>query len=143
MLLNHDGSVWVGRRNDLQTDEWQMPQGGIKKGEKPVEAGLREMEEEIGTRRATLLHKSRYWRAYDLPGTIARRMWKGAYRGQTQRWVAYRFEGTDADIDIATEHREFNAWRWADPDRLADLVVPFKRDIYVSVVDEFRHLWAE
>lgn len=141
-LLSRDRLVLVGQRADTPGDAWQMPQGGIDPGEDPVRAGFREMAEEIGTDRATLLAESRVWRAYDLPPALAKRMWRGRYRGQTQKWLAFRFEGEDADIRIDRHHGEFRAWRWADPATLATLIVPFKRDVYLSVVDEFRHLWA-
>jgi putative (di)nucleoside polyphosphate hydrolase len=141
-LLNTARQVFVGQRADTRGSAWQLPQGGIDDGEDPVAAGLREMREEIGTDRATLLASSRVWRAYDLPPALARRIWGGRYRGQTQKWLAFRFDGTDADIRIDLEDPEFRAWRWLDPRELADLVVPFKRDVYLNVVDEFRPLWA-
>jgi putative (di)nucleoside polyphosphate hydrolase len=141
-LLSAERRVFVGQRIEAATDAWQMPQGGIDRGEDPLRAGLREMAEEIGTDKATLLAASRVWRAYDLPPGLARRMWGGRYRGQTQKWLAFRFDGADADIRIQHRHAEFRAWQWADPARLAELIVPFKRDVYLSVVDEFRPLWA-
>ena len=100
------------------------------------------MLEEIGTDRADLLRESAIWRSYDLPPAIARRQWRGRYAGQTQKWLAFRFIGTDTDIRLDTEHPEFRDWRWIAPATLASLIVPFKRDVYVSVVDEFRPLWA-
>lgn len=142
MLLDRDGRVLVGQRNDASRDAWQMPQGGIDPGEGAIEAGMREMLEEIGTQRATLLAESAWWRSYDLPPELARRMWGGRYRGQTQKWLAFRFEGSDDDIRIDVPHPEFKAWRWAAAEQLPSLIVPFKRAIYLSVVDEFRHLWA-
>lgn len=140
-LLNAAGRVFVGRRLDTE-DAWQMPQGGIDRGELPAVAARREMREEIGTDRADLLAESPYWRSYDLPAPLAGRLWKGRYRGQAQRWLAFRFTGTDADIALDGRHPEFSAWRWVQPDELPQLIVPFKRDVYVSVVDEFRPLWA-
>ncbi|MEZ5825548.1 MAG: RNA pyrophosphohydrolase [Geminicoccaceae bacterium] len=143
LLLNGDGRIFVGQRKDAgDKGGWQMPQGGIEKGEQPEDAAFREMEEEVGTRLGEILSASRVWRSYDLPAEIASRMWKGAYRGQTQKWVAIRFTGADKDIDIHTEHAEFSRWRWVEPDEIVDLIVPFKRDVYLSVFDEFRHLWA-
>jgi putative (di)nucleoside polyphosphate hydrolase len=141
-LLDKRERVFVGRRVDSPSDAWQMPQGGIDEGEDPATAGLREMREEIGTDLATLLQESRVWRSYDLSPDLARRMWGGRFAGQTQLWLAYRFEGVDADIDIHSAHPEFQAWRWVEPDALIGLIVPFKRDVYISVVDEFRPLWA-
>ena len=141
-LLNDARHVFVGQRADTKSSAWQLPQGGIDDGEDPVAAGLREMQEEIGTNRASLLQSSRVWRAYDLPAALARRMWGGRYRGQTQKWLAFHFDGSDADIRIDVKDAEFRAWRWQDPGELADLAVPFKRDVYLNVIDEFRHLWA-
>lgn len=141
-LLNAAKLVFVGQRADTRGSAWQLPQGGIDDGEDPVTAGLREMHEEIGTDRATFLASSRFWQAYDLPPALARRMWSGRYRGQTQKWLAFRFDGDDSDIRIDVKDPEFRAWRWQDPRGLADLAVPFKRDVYLNVVDEFRPLWA-
>ncbi|MDF1585054.1 RNA pyrophosphohydrolase [Geminicoccaceae bacterium 1502E] len=142
LLLDAANRVFVGQRHDTGREAWQMPQGGIDPGETVLAAGLREMAEEIGTDRASLLAESSWWRSYDLPPDLARRMWGGRYRGQTQKWLAFRFEGTDEDICIDVPHPEFKEWRWASPQQLPSLIVPFKRDVYLSVVDEFRHLWA-
>ena len=95
----------------------------------------------IGTDRAELLRESAIWRAYDLPPAIAARKWHGRYRGQTQRWLAMRFTGEDADIRLDAHEPEFGVWRWVPADRLVELIVPFKRAIYASVVEEFRPLW--
>ena len=141
-LLDHAGRVFVGQRYDTGHTAWQMPQGGIDEGEDPRTAGLREMREEIGTDRAQLLAESKVWRSYELPPDIARRMWRGRYLGQTQRWLAFRFTGNDQDIRLDGPHPEFSSFRWLEPMTLGQVVVPFKREVYVSVVDEFRHLWA-
>tara|TARA_R110002167_G_scaffold47960_3_gene141711 strand:- start:982 stop:1464 length:483 start_codon:yes stop_codon:yes gene_type:complete len=140
MLLNREGLVFVAQRIDQQAEAWQMPQGGIDEGEDARAAALRELKEEIGTDRAEILAESRGWLDYDLPRELADRIWKGRFRGQTQKWFALRFLGQDDEIDIATEHPEFNAWRWAPMADLPDLIVPFKRDNYEKVVAEFRHL---
>lgn len=139
MLFGPDGRVWVGRRIDTPGDHWQMPQGGIDEGENPREAALRELREEIGTGAAEILAEHPDWLKYDLPPDISRRIWGGRYRGQTQRWFALRFTGRDEDIRLDNDHPEFDAWRWEDIDRLPDLAVDFKRDIYQQVVTEFRH----
>jgi putative (di)nucleoside polyphosphate hydrolase len=117
---------------------WQMPQGGIDPGETPRAAALRELGEEVGTDKAEIVGESRVLHRYDLPAEIAGRMWGGRFRGQQQLWFAMRFLGEDGDIDVATEHPEFDAWKWAAPAELPGLVVPFKRAIYVAVLDEFR-----
>jgi len=142
MLLDASNRVFVGQRCDTRAQAWQMPQGGIDAGEDPATAALRELDEEIGTNAARLLQQSRWWRSYDLPPDIARRLWGGRYRGQTQKWLAYRFIGEESEIAIDGKHPEFCAWRWLEPDELVERIVPFKRDVYLSVVEEFRHLWA-
>lgn len=143
LLLNPAGKVFVGRRIDTAKEGdniWQMPQGGIDKGETPEQAALREMEEEIGTGKAEVIAESRRWLHYDLPDHLVGKVWKGKYRGQKQRWFALRFLGQDSDIDLATGHPEFDAWRWVDLEDVPGLVIPFKRDTYRAVVSEFREL---
>ena len=106
MLIAPDRRIFVGRRARQpggQPDAWQMPQGGIDKGESPAEAALRELEEEIGTAKADILFESDGWVTYDLPPELRAKVWGGKWRGQAQRWFALRFTGTDADIDIATQ----------------------------------------
>ncbi|WP_193367099.1 RNA pyrophosphohydrolase [Pelagibius marinus] len=143
LLLNSEDKVFVGRRIDTAKEGdniWQMPQGGIDKGETPEAAVLREMEEEIGTDKAEIIAESRQWLHYDLPDHLVGKVWKGKYRGQKQRWFALRFLGQDSDIDLATEHPEFDAWRWVELEDAPGLVIPFKRDTYRAVVSEFRDL---
>jgi putative (di)nucleoside polyphosphate hydrolase len=140
MLLNRAGEVFVASRIDTPSDAWQMPQGGIDPGETPVEAAMRELEEEIGTAQAVIIGESRDWFRYDLPEPLRARLWGGRYRGQTQKWFLLRFTGEDADIDLDTDHPEFASWRWVRPSELPQLIVPFKRDIYVRVLAEFEPL---
>jgi putative (di)nucleoside polyphosphate hydrolase len=141
-LLNPDRLVLVAQRRDRKEPAWQMPQGGIDAGETPEAAGRREMLEEIGTDRADLAAVSKVWRSYDLPAQPAKKSWRGRYAGQTQLWLAFRFTGSDADIRLDTGHPEFSDWRWVDPEEVPALIVPFKREVYLSVVAEFRPLWA-
>ena len=140
MLFNPVGMVWVGRRLDQQGEAWQMPQGGIDEGETPEQAALRELEEEIGTASAVIVGESKGWLTYDLPPELVGVAWKGRYRGQKQKWFALRFTGTDEDIRIDGEHPEFAEWRWVEFDRLIELIVPFKRDLYAQVTAEFAGL---
>ncbi len=140
MLIGPDGRVFVARRAGLDDRYWQMPQGGIDEGESPRRAALRELVEEIGTDRVEVLAACPEWIAYDLPPALAGRAWGGRYRGQTQKWFAMRFTGADADIDLDTEHPEFDAWQWVAMDRVPALVVPFKQAAYERVVAAFRHL---
>jgi len=137
MLFNTDGHVFVGKRVDVEGDHWQMPQGGIDKGESPKQAALRELQEEVGTDKADILAESAEWHRYDLPPALSRKVWKGKYRGQKQRWFAMRFTGRDADINLEAHEAEFSAWQWVPVDRLNDLIIPFKRDVYRDLVAEF------
>ncbi len=137
MLLNGEGLVFVGRRIDQRTESWQMPQGGIDKGEEPRQTALRELREETGTDRAEILRESRDWLTYDLPPELVANVWHGRYRGQRQKWFLLRFTGHDADIDIATAHPEFDAWRWVAVADLPRLIIPFKRPLYDQVLAEF------
>lgn len=139
MLLNRQREVFVAHRIDMPgMPAWQMPQGGIDPGETPPQAALRELKEEIGTDKAEILAESRAWLQYDLPPDIAGAIWGGRYRGQRQKWFVMRFTGTDADIDLATEHPEFDAWLWASPEQLPELIVSFKRQLYIDILAEFR-----
>ncbi len=140
MLLDGQNRVFVGRRIDMADENWQMPQGGIDRGESPRAAALRELKEEIGTDKAEFLGESAQWLRYDVPHGIARRVWSGRYRGQMQKWFAMRFTGEDRDIDVATAHPEFNAWRWVSPADLPTLIVPFKRQLYQDILAEFGKL---
>jgi putative (di)nucleoside polyphosphate hydrolase len=138
MLINRAGKVLVARRAEMPGSEaWQMPQGGIDPGESPCEAALRELKEEIGTDKAEILAESS-WLTYDLPAEIATTIWRGRYRGQKQKWFAMRFLGRDGDIDLETHHPEFDAWKWVSPERLPELIVPFKRSLYRDLLAAFR-----
>ncbi len=138
MLVDRRGLVFVGRRIDMDEENWQMPQGGIDPGETPREAALRELAEEAGTRKAEIVAETRDWLSYDLPAQLAPRLWGGRHRGQRQKWFACRFTGTDADIRLdAHGEPEFSAWRWERPERLPALIVAFKRPLYEAVVREF------
>lgn len=142
MLVNRQGKVFVARRLDGSADTWQMPQGGVDDGEDVQAAALRELEEETGipADKVAVIGRSLEEHVYDLPDGLMGKLWGGRFRGQRQSWFCFRFLGEDADIDIATEHPEFSDWRWADPDELPELAVPFKRALYRAVLSEFREL---
>jgi len=138
MLLNRQSEVFVARRIDMPyVSAWQMPQGGIDAGETPRQAAFRELKEEIGTGNAEIVAESRGWLRYDLPVELAGRVWGGRYRGQQQKWFVMRFTGSDSNINLATEHPEFDAWQWVAPLRLPELIVPFKRQLYMDILAEF------
>ena len=142
MLANRDGRVFVGQRLDSAEDAWQMPQGGIDPGEDAEEAAIRELGEETGVHGGLveIIARSKTEYFYDLPDHLMGKMWGGKYRGQRQQWFLMRFMGEDSDVDIATRHQEFRAWRWAELYELEMLIVPFKRQLYRAVVEEFRPL---
>jgi putative (di)nucleoside polyphosphate hydrolase len=151
MILNREGLVWAGRRIAVGNSEydgsphlWQMPQGGIDKGEDPLAAAYRELHEETGIKTVTLLAEARDWINYDLPPELIGIGLKGKYRGQTQRWFAFRFEGDESEIAInpppGGHEPEFDAWEWKPMHELPGLIVPFKRAVYDRVVSEFSHL---
>jgi putative (di)nucleoside polyphosphate hydrolase len=138
MLLNAEGKVFVAKRIDMTSEAWQMPQGGIDEGEDPRDTALRELEEEIGTRKATIIAESKDWLTYDLPDHLIPIIWGGRYRGQEQKWFMLRFDGADEDINIETEHAEFSEWKWVPMETLPEVIVPFKRDLYLQIVAEFK-----
>ena len=140
MLINRDRRVFAAQRIDMPSNAWQMPQGGIDEGETPLEAARRELLEETGTDKAELVAEIREWLSYDLPVELVSVLWGGRFRGQTQKWFAFRFTGEDRDIDIETETPEFLAWRWVEMGALPELIVPFKRPLYRRIVEEFGHL---
>ena len=144
MLVNNEGRVFVGRRIDnREGDWWQMPQGGVDEGEDLKEAALRELAEETGARadHVTLIQQTRESIRYDLPEDLIGKLWGGKYRGQEQIWFLARFSGADEDIDLeAHDPPEFCDWKWVDAEQLPDLIVPFKKRVYRTVLEEFRDL---
>lgn len=139
MLVDAHGRVFTGQRLDRDRDAWQMPQGGVDPNEAPRDAVLRELEEETGVTAALVRIEAETdgWLTYDLPADLIPRLWNGQYRGQKQKWFLMRFLGTDRDINIATEHPEFSAWRWCEREALLDSIVPFKHDVYAEVLRQF------
>ncbi|MCA1196858.1 RNA pyrophosphohydrolase [Sphingomonas sp. R647] len=139
MLLNADGLVFVGQRLDSTLEAWQMPQGGIDPGEDPLDAAYRELWEETGVVRehVELLAAPEIELEYDLPDDLVGKVWKGKWRGQRQRWFLFRLNAGDDVIDIATAEPEFRAWRWIDPRELPEVIVPFKRTLYIDILRIF------
>jgi putative (di)nucleoside polyphosphate hydrolase len=140
MLLNDRDEVFVAQRADTRDEAWQMPQGGIDDDEEPRSAAFRELKEEIGTDQAHVIAESKHWLRYELPPDLRQR-WgdRRHWRGQQQKWFVMRFDGTDADINLATAHPEFSAWKWVPIERLPELIVSFKRQLYLDILQEFRH----
>ena len=141
MVINKSGYVFVAQRLEHYADAWQMPQGGIDPGEDTRVAALRELEEETGipASKVTIMAETEDWITYELPGDLIPKLWNGKFRGQKQKWFLMRFLGEDADININTEEPEFSAWKWIAPSALPDAIVPFKRDVYVSVLAAFQN----
>jgi putative (di)nucleoside polyphosphate hydrolase len=141
VLINSRGEVFVGRRVDI--DAWQMPQGGINRGESPRQAALRELEEEIGTDNVEIVAESEKWLYYDVPEKLARKAWQARWRGQRQKWFVMLFKGMDSDINIATSQPEFSAWRWSSVAELSALAVSFKRQLYLNVLGQFPTIFRD
>ena len=150
VLVNAEDLVWVGKRIVQPDDEeatgvgmwWQMPQGGIDEGENVQSAAMRELAEETGVTSAALIGEFPEWYRYDLPDHLIGVSWKGRYRGQKQKWVAFRFTGDDSEINISgIGHKpEFEDWRWATMAEVVELIVPFKRPVYEKLAKEFSAL---
>jgi putative (di)nucleoside polyphosphate hydrolase len=139
MLIGPDRRVFIGQRLN-KPGAWQMPQGGIDKGERAIEAACRELGEEVGTTKALLLRESRDWITYDVPKAVRPSHWRGRWRGQAQKWFALAFTGQEDDIDLTAHHPEFSAWRWATASELSGLIVDWKRPAYTAVLAEFADL---
>lgn len=151
VVFNKQGKVWAGRRLTQKHDEltgasklWQMPQGGIDKGEEPLDAARRELYEETGIQTIELIKETEGWIHYDLPDELVGLALKGKYRGQTQKWFAFRFLGQESEIAINPppegNSAEFDEWKWVDIEALPMMVVPFKQAVYEQVVAQFRHI---
>jgi|TARA_B110001454_G_scaffold100057_1_gene94505 putative (di)nucleoside polyphosphate hydrolase len=141
MILNQNNEILVGRRLDHPSGYWQMPQGGIDQNEIPEEAVWREMMEEIGTNNADLIHTSSQWLNYEIPkDTLKTLPWGERYVGQTQKWFVFRFTGKNTDINVGTENPEFSEWKWTNQNTLTNNAVPFKKNLYEKVLQEFKKI---
>lgn len=139
MILNDKAEAFVGKRIDTRTASWQMPQGGIDHGESVEQAVFREMQEEIGNNFGKIIAQTKQWYSYDIPEYLIPRLWDGQYKGQKQKWFLIKYEGNDQDINIqSNENPEFLEWKWIQLQELPEVIVSFKRDLYISVIEEFR-----
>ena len=141
MIINQDKEIFVGKRIDHPSEFWQMPQGGIDPKEKSEVAALREMEEEVGIKKnkVKLITQSKDWYYYSLPKDLSKTLWKGKYKGQRQKWFLYEFKGIEKDINIETSQPEFSDYKWVKPDFLVPNIVPFKKEIYKKLLNEFKN----
>lgn len=137
MLTNSKGQIFIGKRIDTRSEAWQMPQGGMDRGEEAEETAYRELQEETSITNARIICQSEHWHSYDFPDYLIPKLWNGRYRGQEQKWFLMEFTGKDDEIDIHTKEAEFSDWRWADIKEMDDLIIPFKRRLYNKIIKEF------
>ena len=136
VLLNSQNKIFVARRIDNPKNFWQMPQGGIDKNENYLKAALRELKEETNITSVELIKEIDDWYIYELPNYLLGKIWKGKYRGQKQKWFVMKFTGEENEINLKTKNPEFLEWRWIDPIELPEVVVEFKKDIYIKIKKE-------
>ena len=140
IVLNSKNQVFVGKRKDNPGNNWQMPQGGIDKGEDFISAMKRELMEETSIKNIKILKELEHLYQYDLPKNLVGIIWKGKFRGQKQKWFITRFLGEDTEINLKTKHPEFIEWKWIEPEKLPEVIVSFKKEIYLSLVKEIKLL---
>ena len=136
IVLNKNNEVFVGKRRDNPIDKWQMPQGGVDPGESLIEAMRRELLEETGITNIKILKELNYWLEYELPKDLIGIIWKGKFRGQKQRWFIVKFLGTDKEVNVKTKFPEFIEWKWISPTSLPEVIVDFKKELYLKLLKE-------
>lgn len=140
VIFNKNKHIFVAKRLESKFEAWQMPQGGILVGETPSKAVLREMREEIGCNKANIIAETKKWYSYHIPHFLINKLWEGQYKGQKQKWFLVEFIGEDQEINIHTDTPEFCEWKWVPIPEMLDIVVPFKKPLYLAVLKEFEHL---
>ena len=137
MIINKNKEIFIGQRFEKDKSAWQMPQGGIDKGEKTVDAVIREMYEETGIKKNfKILYETKIWHYYKLPIYLQKKLWGGKFVGQKQKWFLIDFKGKDSEINIQTKKPEFKKWKWTSSKKMMELIVPFKKKLYANVVSE-------
>ena len=136
IVLNKENKVFVGKRKDNPTDKWQMPQGGVDEGENYITAMKRELLEETGIKNIEIIKEIEKIYQYELPQNLVGIIWKGKYRGQKQKWFITRFLGEEKEINLNTKHAEFIDWKWIEPKLLPEVIVNFKKDLYLNLLKE-------
>ena len=138
IVLNSENKIFVGKRADNPIDKWQMPQGGVDKGENFISAMKRELKEETSIQNIEILKQIDQWFEYELPKNLLGIIWKGKFRGQKQKWFVVRFVGNESEINLKTKHPEFIEWKWIKLDDLTKVIVDFKKDVYKKLVVELK-----
>ena len=138
IVLNSENKIFVGKRADNPIDKWQMPQGGVDKGENFISAMKRELKEETSIQNIEILKQIDQWFEYELPKNLLGIIWKGKFRGQKQKWFVVRFIGNESEINLKTKHPEFIEWKWIEVDDLTKVIVDFKKDVYKKLVLELK-----
>ena len=140
ILLNEEKKVFVGKRIDIKSEFWQMPQGGINKNEKMEDAAYRELYEETGIKKAKIILRSKKWFQYNIPLALKKKLWKGKYLGQKQKWYVMKFKGNERkDINLNISEAEFCDWKWINLNELESLIVSFKKEMYKKILKEFKY----
>ena len=140
IVLNNNNQVFVGKRKDNPGDKWQMPQGGVDKGEDFITAMRRELIEETSIKNIKILKEIQNMYQYELPKNLVGIIWKGKFRGQRQKWFITKFLGKDNEINLDTKHPEFIDWKWIDPNDLPEVIVDFKKDLYLNLLKEINQI---
>ena len=140
IVLNNNNQVFVGKRKDNPGDKWQMPQGGVDKGEDFITAMKRELIEETSIKNIKILKEIQNMYQYELPNNLVGIIWKGKFRGQRQKWFITKFLGKDDEINLDTQNPEFIDWKWINPQDLPDVIVDFKKELYLNLLKEINQV---